>query len=134
MVLTDAGRRLARPAVPLGVARLPDQHQIGRQRDDLGAIHHGTLNHRPSRRTDEAQLAPLLDEHVDGVATSVSVLRRVLDQESHRDVEGVNASSTRDLHAQSLEDLGDGQRSPHLLEDDHILGRPQDVELQVHLL
>jgi len=57
----------------------------------------------------------------------------MLHAQGHGDCVRINVGPAGDFQAQGLEDLGDDQNGPDLLEDDDGLGLPPQVELEVGL-
>ncbi len=93
----------------------------------------GSLDAQARTGADEPQVLATSDQHPQGIGMVVAEGGQILKQEGERDVEGILMGLHRDLQAQGLQQLGDDERAPDLLQQDMRLGTPKQGQSQVRL-
>ena len=88
---------------------------------------------RSSRGSNEAQFTPSLYEDLHRVPAFIGILGCILHQQANGYFERVNPGLVGYLKPQCLKDLGNYERRPYLLENHHLLGRPEKTQLEVLL-
>src|SRR5713101_3455699 len=109
------------------------QKQALRDGHDEDATEVGGLDAKARTGADEPQVLATSDQHPQGIGMVVRQGRQVLEQERQRNVERVFMSLHGDLQAQGLQQLGDDERAPDLLQQDMRLGTPKQGQSQVRL-
>ena len=100
---------------------------------DEDATEVGGLDAKARTGADEPQVLATSDQHPQGIGMVVRQGRQVLEQEDERDIEGILMGLHRDLQAQGLQQLGDDEGAPDLLQQDMRLGTPKQGQSQVRL-
>ena len=109
----------------MSITRWSNQHQESRYRHQLLGVNSRSLYSSACGRPYETQFSPPLHEHSHWILSSVGVLGQIAHQQFHAHLIRVYLRSTRYLHSQPLQYLGDDERCPHLLLYHHSFSRPQ---------
>jgi len=109
------------------------QEQAFRDGHDENATEVGSLDAKARTGANEPQVLATDDQQSDGIGMVVRHGRQVLEQERQRNVERVFMSLHGDLQTQGLQQLGDDERAPDLLQQDMRLGTPKQRQSQMRL-
>ena len=108
-------------ALAFGVSRSANKVKSRWQWHELIIGDVGCPDMGSARRTNEASLPSSLHDQGDRVEPTIGPARHVGHKQGQRDIEGIDASSSDDLHLQGVHHLSDDKHRPDVQEDDFCL-------------